>query len=334
MCSDHPKSKLLFVCFDERCPANALSCVICIKKKHKNCSDQSLIAISELADVKINKSDIHQAKERLSSAYRGKVDDFMKKFNELEKFYFGFLDIQSFDQNSTEKEIQSVRNMSNMVVKDGVVSFEVLDSIKPENIENLLVTFSTKLDQSFKKFSKELKRIRLRTINSVSLSQFTYHDTIKAKASSDSIEFYTGNINLDYFSVFITAPESKGSYSIEIKSINPNERWLDMGIMKDSVFQQHKDSKRTGWYVAGTWVYGGTSVQSVEGRGVVESYSDGDGIGNGKIYTIDFDAENESVAITSKDDHVQYKGKIPKDETFHFYFVLYYSNMSVIVRKN
>lgn len=334
ICPDHPKNKILFACFDEQCPSNALACVICVKKQHKTCSDQSLMSISELSDVKINKLDIENAKTRLSGLYKEKVEDFMKSFNELEKYYFAFLDIKSLDENSTETEIQSIRNMSKVVVNDGKVSLEVLDSIKPENLSQLLTKFATKLDRNFNKFSKELKKIRLRSLSSVAISDFTFHDSIKSKLHADGVEFYTDNINMDYYSVFFTTPETKGSYSIEIKNINQNERWLDMGIMKSSVFQTHKDSKKTGWYVADTWVFGGTSVQSVQGTGVKESYSDENGIANGKIYTIDFDAESESVRITSKDGLVDYKGKIPKDDTFHFYFVLYYSNMRVVVRKN
>lgn len=334
ICPDHPKNKILFVCFDEQCPSNALACVICVKKQHKSCSDQSLIAVSELSDIKINKLDIQNAKTRLSEVYKEKVEDFMKSFNELEKYYFAFLDIKSLDEKSTETEIQSVRNMSKVTVNDGKVSLESLDSIKPENLNQLLTKFSTKLERNFNKFSKDLKKIRLRSLTTAAITDFTFHDNIKSKLHSDGVEFYTENINMDYYSVFFTSPETKGSFSIEIKSIGQNERWLDMGIMKSSVFQARKQSKLTGWYVADTWVFGGTSVQSVEGIGAKESYSDANGIDNGKIYTIDFDADSESVRITSKDGLVDYKGKIPKDDTFHFYFVLYYSNMRVIVRKN
>lgn len=46
MCKKHINRKLNFVCLDTTCKKSNLLCVLCIKKKHKECNSDLLIKLN------------------------------------------------------------------------------------------------------------------------------------------------------------------------------------------------------------------------------------------------------------------------------------------------
>ena len=46
-CKKHLNRKLEFVCLDSSCKKSNLLCVLCVKKKHKECKSELMIKLNE-----------------------------------------------------------------------------------------------------------------------------------------------------------------------------------------------------------------------------------------------------------------------------------------------
>lgn len=335
ICKEHPGNPLSYVCFYEHCSKTALACVFCIKRTHAGCADKSIVYRRDLPRIHIQMAENQAVKESLLKIYKEKSSGFVTELGEIQKFFFSFLDLKNLNEHSTESEIQSVRRIANVVKEDDRLRFAITDKLNPKNIEAIEAKFSKELDAQFRRFSQALREIKISSgAGALTPEAFLCHDSIKCAAVGDGLEFTTGQVNQGYYSAFFALPETHGRYTLRVDALDLSQRWLDMGVIEETAFGQYKNSRLTGWYVAGTWVYGGTSHNQLQGKGIVTDYADANGIDIGQTYTIEFDAASTDFRVTDTRDLVDMKGTLPSDKRYHFYFVLYYPNMKIFVKKD
>lgn len=330
LCKKHTEKVLEFACLNSKCRAQAISCFLCVKNEHSRCPDESIISRAVLKTMQIDTKELEGVREALCRVFEQHRKRIEEELAECEKIYSLAFDLKALGKESTNAELASVRKMLNISTEGSEVKavskFAGADSARVASND-----FSKSVTSAMTSFANGMRKIRL-VGSSVVVDSFDKHANVSIRDGDEGLEFSTGQINENYYCAISKEPLRAGHMTIKIKQVPDFGRYIEFGVIQsgDNLQSIANNSYVSTLNQQNAWTYSGAYSNHMEGAGVTGDESSAAGLGAGKTYEVEFDADAKTIKITGDAGAANLNGVLA-DREYRYYFVFYYSNSSCVV---
>lgn len=330
MCDLHPKKPLKYYCFAKDCGNNFECCILCIKNIHKTCSENFILAqsdiITKLKEAKaISNNSIRNYSVVLKdsiSQVRSFITDFMENIslslsNKCEN-------LGKFDSQTISSQKSSYFFDYDPVIKKIIVMSAVAPQSK--NFKELISSIDKELKSSIKAYSESVKAYRINNKFIFSSGDFKHHGYLKLTDEDNKLLVNLPESNENYYLSILDKPISNDFYfKIKVSNLNPSDRYVEIGLMSSTSYNSY-NTTLTGAFLMGTFCYCGYRFKGFKDSPISLALNSEKGLEENDEVFFKYDFKKAQFSIWSKKKNWKHTAKVVLTPPYYLYFSLYFNN--------
>lgn len=343
ICETHKNRKIKYLCVSQKCGGPVRSCILCIKSSHSKCMATSILTIncrtnynlSQFPDLEFCK----QLSEIFETQFAKKAIDIFRESTKtaLEKSLENQKEEEAI-KITPENELKYIlKNKENFDIQKNLQTQKIdikRNQVSAEKFNECKNDFESQISRPLKCLLQGLNEISLYGYTSFEIEDFNVHPSLElTKTETGNMKLRVVSNNNEYYLCVLNKPVKKNlSVEVNITVLNKSDRYVEMGFMKKSQFEEIS-TYLIGFNLFAETSFNGYGKKGFEGTLLTTSMSSELGLNEGDVLGWDCVKQNGET-------EVKLNGKIllsavikdMEEEDYYFYIALYFLDQEVEVK--